>query len=174
LPEDELVLGLDAGITPPPDIAPLFGKNLYDAVTSGQEREPQTAMINSILKNEIWHYAGNSYLRILPGSAELLLVGNYIREDTKVEYSKNIKSTNISNVIGDSLISDRFENSEFDAYVGTYITQNLTGSIFDGSRQITSDDAQRTSSSGGTIRLFKNSISDNVFILDQFLSGVLQ
>jgi hypothetical protein len=31
MPEDELVLGLDAGVTPPPDIAPLQGKPMPDA-----------------------------------------------------------------------------------------------------------------------------------------------
>jgi hypothetical protein len=174
LPEDELVLGLDAGVTPPPDIAPLFGKNLYDAVDSSLGREPQKAMINPIIKNDIWHYAGNSYIRVLPGEAQLLLIGDYIKDERKIEYSKTKRSPNISVVIGENLISDKFETSEYDAYAGTYITQNFTGNIFDETRQISSDDAVRTSNSGGTIKLFKVSNNRTIRVLDQFLSGVLQ
>jgi hypothetical protein len=174
LPEDELVLGLDAGITPPPDVAPVFGKNLYDEVRGGRKRAAQTAMINPILKNQIWHYAGNSYLRVLPGSAQLLLVGNYIREDNKIEYNRSKQFPDVTTVIGNDLITDQYENAEYDAYAGTYITQNFGGDIFDGTRKIISDDALRNSSSGGTIKLFKNLTNNKILILDQFISGVLQ
>jgi hypothetical protein len=167
LPEDELVLGLDAGISSPPDIAPIMGKNLYDQIPIGQKRSKQTAMVDSILKNNIWHYAGNSYLRVLPGNAELLLIGDYIKDDSRSLNNKKINSSNISTVIGDNFISDQFETSEADAYAGTYISQNFDGSMALGTRGVVSDDAIRSQTSGGTIKPFKVVENKNILIIDK-------
>jgi len=174
LPEDELVLGLDAGITPPPDIAPYFGKNLTDYNENGSNKPAQKAFVNPILKEQIWHYAGNSYMRILPGSAEMILIGDYIRDGEKVEMIRTINSSNMSTTIGNDPVLDQYDNAEVSAYVGTYQSQVITGTMSNNTRGVDYDAALRVDSRSGTVGRFVVASNDSISLLDQYVSGVLR
>lgn len=174
LPEDELILGLDAGITPPPDIAPYSEKNLTDYNPNGGHKPKQNAFINSVLKEQIWHYAGNSYMRILPGSAELILVGDYISNGEKIEKVRKINSPNISTIIGNDPVFDQYDNAEVSAYVGTYQSQVITGSMSNNTRAVDYDAASRVDSRSGTVGRFVVASNSTISLLDQYISGVLR
>lgn len=171
LPEDEIILGLDAGITPPPDIAPVIREPVNDAVAiippvtlPVAHRVFQQAYCNPILKETIWHYAGNSYLKILPGQAELLLVGDYLKDNNSKERNRTINSNNVSIVIGDDPVLDQVESTEVEGFRSTMAAQKVEGNIFDNTRKVIKDTAIRSSGSdGGSIGSFDILCSEDLF-----------
>ena len=174
LPDDELVLGLDAGVTPPPDVVPYHGKNLTDYNPSGGHKSKNEAFINQVLKEKIWHYAGNSYMRILPGDAEIILIGDYTRDNKTKEKNRPISSTLVSTIVGDEFVSDGYDNSETSAYVGTYQSQIITGSMFDNTRGVAYEAAARGETNAGTIGKFVSLSINSISLLDQYISGVIR
>ena len=161
LPTDEIVLGLDACVTPPPDVSPYYGKNMHDVIVSGEPRAQQNAFINPILMENIFHYAGNSYMRILPGDAELIFIGDYIRDGSPVSRNRSIESDDITTSIGDEFIHDQIRLSERDSMVGTYASQRFSGDMLDGTRGVSEDVSQ---SGINTVKKYSQLVSDDEFI----------
>ena len=182
-PEDELVLGLDAGVTPPPDIAPAYDKFEADFRIGTQFGNPitrqntndvsaTTPAVQPILKENIWHHAGASYLRILSGEAELILIGDYVQNESAAVITR----TSIlpgTTLIGDELITDEFDIAESDALNGTYRSDILTGTIggiFE--RAVAFDGASRNNASGSNVQRWYKVSSDHVVNSDLYFSGI--
>ena len=184
-PEDELVLGLDAGVTPPPDIAPAHDKFEADfrigndsmlfgelVRTSTDDVSATVPAVQPILKENIWHHAGASYLRILSGEAELILIGDYVQNESAAVITR----TSIlpgTTLIGDELITDEFDVAESDALNGTYRSDILTGTIggiFE--RAVAFDGASRNNSSGSNVQRWYKVSSDHVVNSDIYFSGI--
>ena len=172
-PEDELVLGLDAGVTPPPDVAPAYG-NSWDPDRLINDGAPDSIpasvpAVQPILKEEIWHHAGASYLRILGGEAELILIGDYL-ENSK---ASNISRTNfIPGVtqIGDYKKLDSFDIVEPDYLLGTYRSNIMAGNF--PNRYVADDGSRRNNSSGANIKRFYTVSSDSSINFDFYFNGL--
>ena len=177
LPEDELILGLDAGITPPPDVAPTLGKPMPDKNEIGDHKDSQSPFINPILREQIWHYSGNSYMRILPGKAEIILVGDYVNNGSKILRNRDVLSPDISTIVGDDPIMDTYENSETDAYFSTMHSQVFAGVVSrngdenNWTRVVVKDNAEKGAPDIHTMKRYFQASSDSLFIADLYLSG---
>ena len=176
LPTDELVLGLDAGVTPPPDIAPAGGTPAPDVIP-GQPTASATLFhrarfepfINPILREQIVHYAGNSYLKILPGPAEIILFGDFM-SDQRPRTIDRLSVSDALETLYTDVDYDTYDVSEIDALRGTYHSIEYTGSFFAGTRGMAK--GQVGTFSFATVKKFVKLSSDSLVLSDLFFSGV--
>jgi len=139
-------------------------------------REKYHAFASPILKENIIHFAGNSYLQVLPGDAEIILVGEYVSDDEPVGITRDPVSDDITIPVGDGPVLDEFRVAEVDSYMGTYLALVFTGSFQDGDRRAVydassrkyTDDAEFFPGLKSTIR----AVSDQDIVYDMFMSGV--
>ena len=104
MPDDELILGLDAGTFGPPD------------------QSPNSAMTSS-LKDAYRFAMADSWLQVLRGDAEIKLIGEYVRDGSSLFSARSSNSTNgITSPIGMYQITDEFRSRTI---------QELSGTIFD-------------------------------------------
>jgi hypothetical protein len=134
-------------------------------------RKSQQSFITQILKDRIGHYSGNSYLRILHGEAEIILIGEYVADDTGKNVNRNSFSSNISQVIGNDFSFDQYDVEEDESYRGTYLADFVTGSIFDGTREISYDRAIRSSAVNSNFTRFVKVNSSEEVLYDFYFSG---
>ena len=131
-----------------------------------------TPAVQPILKENIWHHAGSSYLRILSGEAELILIGDYVQNESAAVITR----TSIlpgTTLIGDELITDEFDIAESDALNGTYRSDILTGTIggvFE--RAVAFNGANRNGISGSNVQRWYKVSSDHVVNSDLYFSGI--
>ena len=132
--------------------------------------EPYVA---SVLKEALIHFAGNSYLQVLPGDAEIILVGEYVSDEEGLQITRDPVSNDITTPIGDYPVTDEFRTAETDAYKGSYLSLTFTGNMSSGTRRVLYDGAERNESSvSGTIRSFVRVTNTSEVLYDQFFSGV--
>lgn len=153
----------------------------HPATTPGY-RGPQEPFINGILREILSHYAGNSYLRVLPGEAEIILVGEYVKLDNGKEVSRTSISEDISIVIGEDFPTDQFDISEKDAFLGTYTAEDVQGSIFDDTRRVLYDTAIQSSGDPGvgfnkkssktSFKRFVKASNDGIINSDFYFKGI--
>ena len=172
-PEDELVLGLDAGVTPPPDVAPAYG-NSWDPdilITDGSPDGISASVpaAQPILKEEIWHHAGASYLRILGGEAELILIGDYLQDSKPSGISRTTFVPGVTH-IGDQKKLDTFDIIESDYMLGTYRSNIMNGKF--PNRYVADDGSRRNNSSGANIKRFYTVFSDSFINYDFYFNGM--
>lgn len=134
-------------------------------------RKSQQPFINQVLKDRIGHYSGNSYLRILHGEAEIILMGEYVVDDLGKNLNRNSFSSEISQVIGNDFSFDNYDVEEDESYRGTYLADFVTGSIFDGTRGIDFDRAIRSSQVNSNFTRFVRVTSPEEVIYDFYFSG---
>jgi len=124
-PEDELVFGIDAGLFPtfkedqnvtksgsPPDLP----SGYYDVVTLNDVGDPSKDT--------------TSKLTIVRGEARVILYGTLVKDGVELMSSLNQKLT--SPAIHEDIhqtITDQFQINESSLYAGTYIGNNITGSM---------------------------------------------
>ena len=138
-----------------------------------RNRKAQQPFINGVLKERIGHYSGNSYLRILHGEAEIILVGEYVVDDAGKNINRNSLSTDISQTIGNDFAFDEYDIEEDESYRGTYLADFVTGSIFDGTRGVAFDLAIRSSESvNKNFSRFVKVVSENEVIHDLYFAGL--
>ena len=136
-------------------------------------RQINQPYVTSILKENLIHYAGNSWLEINPGEAELILVGEYVSDDEATEMMRDPISPDISSPIGDTPVSDEFRIAEIDSYRGSYLALTFTGKMEDGSRKILYDGTTRSESTGsGNVRTFVKMTSEKEVLYDLYFTGV--
>lgn len=136
-----------------------------------QPRKSQQPFITQILKDRIGHYSGNSYLRILHGEAEIILMGEYIVDDAGKNVNRNSFSSNISQVIGNDFSFDQYDIEEDESYRGTYLADFVTGSILDGTREIAYDRSIRSSEVNSNFSRFVKATSSEEVLYDFYFSG---
>ena len=123
MPDDELILGLDAGTFGPPDQAP------NPAMTSSLKDAYRLAM-------------ADSWMQVLRGDAEIKLIGEYVRDGSPLFSSKASNSTNgIKSPVGMYQITDEFRSRTIQELSGTIFDRIMSGSagvtgLSDGSRGI--------------------------------------
>lgn len=126
-----------------------------------------------ILRERLLHFAGNSYLQILPGDAEIILIGEYVSDDEAVNPGRDPVSNDVSIPVGDSFVLDDFRVAEVESYVGSYLSLTFTGSMDDGTRRAIFDGAVRTGSQDpGNVRSTVKAVSPNIVNFDEFMTGV--
>ena len=69
---------------------------------------------------------------------------------------------------------DQYDNAEVSAYVGTYQSQVITGSMSNNTRAVDYDAASRVDSRSGTVGRFVVASNSTISLLDQYISGVLR
>jgi len=127
----------------------------------------------SIFKENLIHFAGNSFLEIRPGDAELILVGEYVSDDEASEIMRDPISADISIPVGDTPVVDDFRIAEIDSYRGSYLALTFTGEMSDGNRRVAYDGTVRsTSGSSGNVRSFVKMASGEEILYDPYFSGV--
>lgn len=137
---------------------------------SRKQNEPYVA---PILKEALIHFAGNSYLQVLPGEAEIILVGEYVSDETGLQVLRDPVSNEITIPVGDYPVTDEFRTAEVDAYKGTYLSLSFTGNMFSGTRRVLYDGASRDENSvSGTVRSFVRATNTAEVLYDQYFSGV--
>lgn len=139
-------------------------------------REKYHAFASPILKENIIHFAGNSYLQILPGDAEIILVGEYVSEDEPIGIARDPVSNDISLPLGDGPVLDEFRVAEVETYRGTYLALVFTGSFQDGDRRAVYDASNRMFDEDAeafpSVRSTVKAVSEKSIVYDIFMSGV--
>ena len=137
-----------------------------------QPRRNVQAFINGILRETLSYYAGNSYLRVLPGEAEIILIGEYLSNNTGKQVSRNSYSDDLTQVVGNEFITDQFDNAEKDAFLGTYLAETVTGSIFDGTRQVAYDSSTIYAPAGSNVPRFVKVVDAGIVNSDFYFRGI--
>jgi len=139
-------------------------------------REKYNAFSSPIFKENIIHFAGNSYLQVLPGDAEIILVGEYVSDDEAAGIARDPVSQDITIPLGDGPVLDEFRVAEIETYNGTYLALVFTGSFQDGDRRVAHDSSDRTFSQGSesfqNVRSTIRAVSEDSIVYDTFMSGV--
>ena len=134
LPDDELIIGLDAGTFGPPDQA---------------TNSLSSTIITSSLKEAYRFAMADSWMQILSGDAEIKLIGEYLRDGSAIFSSKASNSTNgITNPVGMYQITDEFRARTLSELSGTLFDRVMVGSpgivgIANSSRKIGSNLSSR-------------------------------
>ena len=127
LPEDTLVIGLDAGISmlPSSGTAPSGESKWAGTTDAGVNMGFYSA---SSEESETFGCMSGSYMRILQGEASLTLFGSLVRNDKELLFNanQNLTSDAIHEVIGNDRIVDQFDiptrldlsSSYVDRYIG--------------------------------------------------------
>jgi len=137
-PEDELILGLDAGTFGPPDVDTddLPGDGLLDGPTSGENRGgglqyngSNRVFKNTHLKEDYNQILPDSRLRIGTGEAEIVLIGDFVSSE-KINLPKRSSPQQgaISSYYGEEIISDRSFLFNGELLSGSMYTRIYTGS----------------------------------------------
>jgi hypothetical protein len=130
-PEDELIIGLDAGTFGPPDL------DVDDVLVPGSVglAEGDTGanalrlFKNTYLKEDYRYTLADSRLQILPGEAEIVLIGDFLEDQSPVALNRDTPGgVGISIVIGDDLITDKNFLYTADLLSGSIYTRIFTGS----------------------------------------------
>lgn len=132
----------------------------------------QRAFSNPILRERIGHYSGNSYLRVMHGNAEIILIGEYVADDRGRENPRTNLSSEISQVIGEEYPVDQYDIAEGEAYLGTYLSEFVSGNFFDGTRRVIAERAKRSIESGLNFSRFVRATSTEDIIFDLYYNGV--
>lgn len=136
------------------------------------QRLRQRAFANPILRERIGHYSGNSYLRVMHGDAEIILIGEYVADDRGRENARTALSSEISQVIGEEYPVDQYDIAEGEAYLGTYLSEFVTGNIFDGTRKVIAERANRSIESGINFSRFVRATSSEDIVFDFYYRGL--
>jgi hypothetical protein len=136
-PGDELILGLDAGTFGPPDLD--LADDLGDGVLGGYP-PPANSLDESssgikkrlhkltYLKEDYGLTLPHSRLKILTGDAELILIGDFISDESSNSYKNNQVGDNVTSYYGDAPVSDVNLLYTSDLLSGTLFTRVFTGS----------------------------------------------
>lgn len=139
-------------------------------------RSKYNAFAAPIFKENLIHFAGNSYLQILPGDAEIILVGEYIADDEAKQISRDPVSDDISIPIGSDPVLDDFRIAEVDTYRGTYLALVFTGDFTSGTRQAIYDTTTKRYSAGNELypglKSTIRAVSEDEIVYDMYMSGV--
>jgi hypothetical protein len=149
-----------------------FADVCYPPLFPPGPRKNVQPFVNPIMRETLPHYSGNSYLRIMHGEAEIILIGEYLTDGNGRQVTRGTFSDDFTQVVGDSFIVDGFDVAESDSLYGTYLSEILTGSIFSGNRGVAIDGATRNAKSGSNVQRFVKMSSDSSLIHDLFFSGV--
>lgn len=142
-PDDELILGLDAGTFGPPDLdssdQDVFDNVLNTLINNVQELD-ETSPPPPGLREKRFHKLTHlredyrltmphSRLRILSGDAELVLIGDFLENDTvKIPQRSSPIAGSISSYYGDAPISDVSYLYSPELMSGSLFTRVFTGS----------------------------------------------
>lgn len=126
-PEDELIIGLDAGTFGPPDLD--VDDLLLEGDTGLSESGTKRLFKNTYLKEDYRRTLADSRLRILSGEAEITLIGDFLEDQSPVFLSRSTpESDSVSISIGNDLITDRSYLFNTDLMSGSLFTRVFTGS----------------------------------------------
>jgi hypothetical protein len=142
------------------------------SIVDPQPRGNQTPFVSPIMRERLPHYSGNSWLRILHGEAEIILIGEYLADGSGKQITRGSFSDDMTQVVGDSFVVDQFDNAESDALYGTYLSDIVTGTFKSGDRGVSADGASRTATAGSNVQRYVKLTSDSVVLHDLFFSGV--
>ena len=136
-PEDELVLGLDAGTFGPPDVDvdDLPGDNDSNGPLSGSTPDGSLSTAtgkrvfkNTYLKHDYRIVMTDSSLQIMTGEAELILVGDFLQNDAPEYVSRDTQIGGaITAVYGNDPIDDKMLGFNAELLSGSLFTK-----VFDG------------------------------------------
>jgi hypothetical protein len=135
-------------------------------------RPKTTPFVSPIMRETLPHYSGNSYIRIMHGEAEIILIGEYLSDGNGKQVTRSSVSEDMTQIVGDSFIVDQFDNAESDALYGTYLAEIITGSFRFGNRGVSVDGSTRNSSAGNNVQRYVKMSSDSSVLHDLFFSGV--
>ena len=124
-PEDELIIGLDAGTFGPPDLD-------ADTVAEvGVAYDVNTTRFykNTYLKEDYRKLLSDSFMKIRTGEAELILIGDFLSDESPIPVSRAIQiSGDVSSFYGETAITDQSYLFNADLLSGSMITRVFTGS----------------------------------------------
>jgi len=142
-PEDELVLGIDAGISMIPSSGTLnwamgglnnFGMGVDAGVHLGMAQS-SASHLNSVglgpAGGEIFGEMSGSFMKILQGDAKITLFGSQVRKNKEVlfETNQNLTSDAIHEAIGDDRVLDQFDIASRMDLSGTYVDRLFAGTM---------------------------------------------
>jgi len=132
-PDDELVIGLDAGTFGPPDLDSddLVGDNRLPSthLPAGLNSAGNRRLFkNTHLKEEYRKTLTDSRLRILTGEAEIVLVGDYLQDELPIIVkNQELAGNNVSSFYGDKFISDQSFLFNAELLSGSLFTRVYSG-----------------------------------------------
>ncbi len=134
LPGDDLVLGLDVGVSMLPSSGSgMQGSTAFDV---GKDLGFYSA---SSADTEYLGTMSGSFMKILQGKAKLTLYGSLVRQGIEIsgESNQNITSDAVHEAVGSSRVTDQYDiSSRFDLS-GSYVDRFIAGSMSPGlSRQM--------------------------------------
>jgi hypothetical protein len=155
-PEDELIIGLDAGTFGAPDI------DIDSLIPDGQGptkslphgtgldySETEKSHKDTVLKEDYRFLLADSSIKIQTGIAELVLIGEYLQNNKPISLSRDIPiSTEIGRFYGEEYASDKNFLYNADLLSGSMFTRVFTGNegpsgVLDGSRRYYHDAGSR-------------------------------
>jgi hypothetical protein len=157
-PEDELILGLDAGTFGPPDVDvdDLPGDNNALGPLSGSTPDGSLSTLtgkrifkDTFLKHDYRIVMTDSYLQIMSGEAELTLIGDFLQNGAPVSPTRGMQlGGDISAVYGDEPIIDRLLGFNAELLSGSLFTRVFSGSegqegVIAGTRRFVRDGGAR-------------------------------
>jgi hypothetical protein len=134
-PQDELIIGLDAGTFGPPDLDAdsLVGDN--EGPTTGTPASglgplgSNRLFKNTHMKEYYRKTLSDSRLKILTGDAEIVLIGDFLRNDSSTYVERSTpEGVGITRVIGNDPILDQSNLFNLDLLSGSMFTRIFTGS----------------------------------------------
>lgn len=139
-------------------------------------RSKYNAFAAPIYKENLIHFAGNSYLQVLPGDAEIVLVGEYVSDDEAVQSIRDTVSDDIASPIGDEPVLDEFRIAEVSTYRGSYLALVFAGDFESGTRRAIYDTTARRYSFGTEIwpalKSTIRAVAEDEIVYDSYMSGV--
>ena len=123
-PEDELIIGLDAGTFGPPDLDADTVAEVGDAYDATSTRFYK----NTYLKEDYRKLLSDSFMKIRTGEAELILIGDFIADESPIRVSRAIQiSGDVSSFYGETAITDQSYLFNADLMSGSMMTRVFTG-----------------------------------------------
>jgi hypothetical protein len=125
--EDELVLGIDAGIS----MLPASGSSMSGLITAGVDAGVDLGFYSGSVQYPTFGCMSGSFMKIMPGQASLTIFGSQIREDQEVLGSSNqgLTSKSIHESIGDARVLDQIDTPQRYELSGSYVDRLIFGNV---------------------------------------------
>lgn len=164
-PEDELVLGIDAGIS----MLPASGASMTSLISAGVNAGTDLGFYSGTAGNVSFGCMSGSFMKILTGQASITLFGSQMKRDQELLGSSNqgLTSNAVHESIGDARVADQIDTPQRHELSGSYVDRLIFGdatanqNLLNLSNQVVIDNGGRFNqiNEGATFRTARSVVS---------------